>query len=230
MTDEPNIKEDDRLAGGGGWKTNEDTMLALVRKAMEDWSPLGGLWPKLCDWQGERMFTVHDEPGEHEPCYLNMPSGGSLAFAHHATNGVDQARATFIANACNQYGALVEEVERWRRTGIRIIDGDDKLERELAALRQRCEQAERRLNEASHDAIYEAHKREQAERERDESRSWRNRWIDSKTCDIQRDSGMSYEEARCEAEYAANEMDARFKAATERHAALAHDAQGAANE
>lgn len=55
-----------------------------------------------CDWQEGALFWVNDEPGEHDPCYLVMPCGGMLAFNHHAVNGVDQARAKFIADCCNQ--------------------------------------------------------------------------------------------------------------------------------
>lgn len=60
-------------------------------------------WPTACDWPDE-PFTVKDEPGEHDPCWLVMPgNSGMLAFVHHAINGVDQARAQFVADACNAY-------------------------------------------------------------------------------------------------------------------------------
>jgi hypothetical protein len=53
-----------------------------------------------CDWpHGE--FTVRDEPGEHDPCYVVMPGGAMLIVNHHAGQGVDLARAKFIADACN---------------------------------------------------------------------------------------------------------------------------------
>lgn len=57
-------------------------------------------WPRECDWPAQ-PFTVRDEPDEHAPCWLIMPGGGMLAFNFHAKNGVDQARAKFIADACN---------------------------------------------------------------------------------------------------------------------------------
>jgi hypothetical protein len=54
-----------------------------------------------CDWPA-KPFSVKDEPGEHDPCYLVMPDGSMVAFNHHAENGVDQARAQFVAIACNE--------------------------------------------------------------------------------------------------------------------------------
>jgi hypothetical protein len=53
------------------------------------------------DWPIGKLFTVVDEPGEHDPCWLVMPDGVMLNFSHHAINGVDQARAKFIRDACN---------------------------------------------------------------------------------------------------------------------------------
>lgn len=55
-----------------------------------------------CDWQEGDLFYVNDDPDEHKPCYLVMPDGACLVLNHHATNGVDQARAQFIADCCNQ--------------------------------------------------------------------------------------------------------------------------------
>jgi len=55
-----------------------------------------------CDWQEGALFGVRDEPGEHDPCYLILPSNELIPFVHHAINGVDQARARFIADCCNQ--------------------------------------------------------------------------------------------------------------------------------
>lgn len=63
-------------------------------------APGGDAWPAECEWSAG-PFTVRDEPGEHDPCYLVMPGGPMLALNHHARNGVDQARAKFIADACN---------------------------------------------------------------------------------------------------------------------------------
>jgi hypothetical protein len=53
-----------------------------------------------CDWPAE-PFKFFDEPGEHDPCYVCMPGGALLPLNHHGTNGVDQARARFIVDACN---------------------------------------------------------------------------------------------------------------------------------
>lgn len=86
-------------------------------------------WPERCDWPKGKRFTVRDEPGEHDPCYLVMPGGGMIPFVHHATNGVDQARAEFIASACNSFIAyeadellrnLGLDPERFRTEGGRI--------------------------------------------------------------------------------------------------------------
>ena len=53
-----------------------------------------------CDWPNE-PFKFHDEPGEHDPCYVVMPGGAMLSLNHHASEGVDIARAKFIVAACN---------------------------------------------------------------------------------------------------------------------------------
>jgi hypothetical protein len=53
------------------------------------------------EWPAGERFTFHDDPGEHEPCYVVMPGGGAIPLNHHDRNGVDQARARFIVNACN---------------------------------------------------------------------------------------------------------------------------------
>lgn len=53
-----------------------------------------------CDWPDE-PFSFHDEPGEHDPCYVVMPGGACLPLNHHAGEGVDIARAKFIVDACN---------------------------------------------------------------------------------------------------------------------------------
>lgn len=52
---------------------------------------------------------MRDEPGEHDPCFLVMPSGGMIPFVTHATNGVDQARCKFIAMACNGELQIIDE-------------------------------------------------------------------------------------------------------------------------
>lgn len=54
-----------------------------------------------CDWPAEGKFTFHDDPGEHDPCYIVMPGGAALPVNHHARPGVDIARAKFIIDACN---------------------------------------------------------------------------------------------------------------------------------
>lgn len=64
-------------------------------------SPAARTVLEACDWPSGQTFRVHDEPGEHDPCYLIMPGGAMLPFVHHGINGVDQARAQFIADACN---------------------------------------------------------------------------------------------------------------------------------
>jgi hypothetical protein len=56
---------------------------------------------KRCDWPVS-PFQFKDEPGEHDPCYIIMPGGAVIPLAHHALNGVDQARAQFIVEACNE--------------------------------------------------------------------------------------------------------------------------------
>jgi len=60
---------------------------------------------KECDWPEDdnKVFEVQDDFDEHAPCYLFMLCGEGLEFNHHAVNGVDQARAQFVADACNAY-------------------------------------------------------------------------------------------------------------------------------
>lgn len=60
-----------------------------------------GLEFQALDWPANGRFRIKDGPGEHDPCWLVMPGGEMLALNHHAINGVDQARAQFIADACN---------------------------------------------------------------------------------------------------------------------------------
>jgi hypothetical protein len=82
-----------------------------------------GDWPAECEWPAQ-PFTVRDEPGEHDPCYVVMPGGGMLPFVHHAKNGVDQARARFVVNACNA-----------ARRGMAAHLPDDRLEDAISELR-----------------------------------------------------------------------------------------------
>lgn len=63
-----------------------------------------GRYPDLrqrCAWP-EGEFSFHDEPGEHDPCYVVMPDGAMLTVNHRADEGVDVARAKFIVGACNE--------------------------------------------------------------------------------------------------------------------------------
>lgn len=75
-----------------------------------------------CDWPEGGRFTFHDEPGEHDPCYVVMPDGAALPLNHHAGEGVDIARAQFIIAACNaaQHGGLVDA--RWRPEVVAFAD------------------------------------------------------------------------------------------------------------
>lgn len=53
------------------------------------------------DWP-QGYFRVHDELGEHDPCWLIDPNGHCHCFNQHAVNGVDQARAQWIADLLNE--------------------------------------------------------------------------------------------------------------------------------
>jgi hypothetical protein len=53
-----------------------------------------------CFW-GSGYFRFHDEPGEHDPCYVIFPDGAMVPINHHAAPGIDIARAKFIIDACN---------------------------------------------------------------------------------------------------------------------------------
>jgi hypothetical protein len=63
---------------------------------------------KDCDWPEEGQFSVRDSLDEHAACLVVMPGGSCLEFCHHALNGVDQARAKFVADACNYYMEGIE--------------------------------------------------------------------------------------------------------------------------
>jgi len=56
---------------------------------------------KSCDWAEGAQFHFHDDPDEHDPCYVVMPCGSALAVNHSDLAGVDVARAKFIIAACN---------------------------------------------------------------------------------------------------------------------------------
>lgn len=80
--------------------------------------PVGLDWP-------DKPFTVRDGPGEHDPCWLVMPGGEMLALNHHAINGVDQARARFIADACNASRLLRRHTHDEERAHLVTIDQRD---------------------------------------------------------------------------------------------------------
>lgn len=63
------------------------------------------------EWPSEKLFSFVDDPGEHDPCYVVMPDGAMLPLNHHATPGVDIARARFIVAACN--AALESDESRY---------------------------------------------------------------------------------------------------------------------
>lgn len=56
---------------------------------------------RIADWPIGGSFTYLDEPGDHDPCYVIMPGGSMLPFAHHASELADCARALFVMRACN---------------------------------------------------------------------------------------------------------------------------------
>lgn len=64
-----------------------------------------GVEPDLltrCNWPSGALFTFHDLPGAHDPCYVVMPGGAALEFNHDGGEGVDIARAKFVIAACNR--------------------------------------------------------------------------------------------------------------------------------
>ncbi|MCR5875113.1 hypothetical protein LRS10_13525 [Phenylobacterium sp. J426] len=56
---------------------------------------------KGCEWPEGAPFGFHDEPGEHDPCYVVMPNGAMIPLNHDCREGVDIARAKWIVAACN---------------------------------------------------------------------------------------------------------------------------------
>jgi hypothetical protein len=68
-----------------------------------------GAAPANCDWPDAPFTLFLDEPGEHDPCYIVMPDGAMLSLNHHATPGVDVARAKFIVDACNAAMASTQD-------------------------------------------------------------------------------------------------------------------------
>ena len=86
---------------------------------------------KACDWSPadlKRGFNVEDEAGEHDPCHVWMPDGSGLDFNHHAVNGVDQARAEFVATACNH---MLAALALAHKATVQVDDAN-----ELARLRE----------------------------------------------------------------------------------------------
>ena len=63
------------------------------------------------EWPAGGSFRFHDDPSEHDPCYVIMPGGAMLAFNHDARPGVDIARAKFVQAACNALLAAMIEQE-----------------------------------------------------------------------------------------------------------------------
>jgi hypothetical protein len=85
----------------GSWDAaTMDRVIEIVTWAFRDAHPTLPRDAERCDWPAE-PFTFHDEPGEHDPCYVVMPGGAMLPINHHAGKGVDIARAKFIVAACN---------------------------------------------------------------------------------------------------------------------------------
>lgn len=95
--------------GGGDLKTGRawDLMRRAgdkARSALQHPSTLAlqsGEVREACNFPPGERFSFHDEPGEHDPCYVVMPGGASLELNHDAGEGVDIARAKFIIAACN---------------------------------------------------------------------------------------------------------------------------------
>lgn len=114
-----------------------------------------------CDWPA-KLFTMQDEPGEHDPCYLICPDGAMIPFCHHDTNGVDQARVKFIMDACNAalaasphpvkpmtqderggklraYFSLILDLLRWASMGTPIVSGESiEADLELAIMQTKA--------------------------------------------------------------------------------------------
>lgn len=94
----------------------------------------GGPALEACRWPAGMAFGFHDEPGEHDPCYVIMPDGAMLPFNHHAEPGVDVARARFVQAACNAAWNRREEArpspgggggEEHRSSGVRVPAAPD---------------------------------------------------------------------------------------------------------
>lgn len=92
----------------GLWMERADAAQAESRNLREALKPYA---PEL-DWR-EARFTFYDSPGEHDPCFIVMPGGNTLPLNHHATPGVDIARAKWIIDACN--ARLPWVIDSWRQ-------------------------------------------------------------------------------------------------------------------
>jgi hypothetical protein len=64
---------------------------------------------EICGWP-DIPFSFYDEPGEHDPCYVVMPGGCTLALNHCAPGMMDITRAKFIIDACNEKLKLLESL------------------------------------------------------------------------------------------------------------------------
>lgn len=85
---------------GGGSSSSAESAACI---ASDGTDPIGGasLDFSACEWPADTDFGFHDDPGEHDPCYVVMPGGAMIAFNHDARPGVDIARARFVQAACN---------------------------------------------------------------------------------------------------------------------------------
>lgn len=66
-------------------------------------------------WPREGRFRFHDDPGPHDPCYVVLPCGSTIALNHYNDATTDIKRAKFIIDACNK--AWEEYLEREKTFG-----------------------------------------------------------------------------------------------------------------
>lgn len=112
-----------------------------------------GAWPtaEACDWPAGEAFGFHDDPGEHDPCYVVMPGGAMLVFNHHAGPGVDISRARFVQAACN---VALNPSEDWQSRALRAEAERDGAVAEAERMFVALEGRDERITKLERDAVF----------------------------------------------------------------------------
>ena len=136
-----------------------------------------------CEFPAGVAFGFHDEPGEHDPCYVVLPGGAMIAFNHDARPGVDIARAKFVRDACNAALRAPRSAPERVEAVARIVDSDVWRRRDSETAIYSLDELEASLAKAAAiDALYAERiaaleaRAQAAEGERDEAQATCTAW------------------------------------------------------